>query len=464
MKNSKNILLFFISVLILLWNPLTFRLYYSNHEVYGSKILSLIFWLIPIIGMLAIWYVRRQKSLSQKAESLIFNASYVTIILGFLILINCLIGIFSRSETESIANHDVKRDGLIFKPNSVAVYKTVEFDYTATINSIGLRNKEVEIQKPVDTYRILCFGDSWTFGWGVDLEFSWPMQLENYLKENGYTHVEVINCGQGGQFTTTYKQFMADAVPLLKPDLVLVGVLQLDDLAQLFENKLLEEPKGDIANPKYLLKSFLSASFGNYLGMVNRQDEDVVDVKAAWEQSNEKMIRDFRGLRKLRFTTLTDTVQTLFKTGNLNPGLLNNYIDFPDRVTIFNTPDNSATQYAIQKMNEDFADMKRISEANNAGLIFINLPMNYFTGHKVERMPSDVLNDYFMENNRIDTIYSAIADHNQIPYFQLTRHFKDLPEKDKYFFKYDGHPNERGYHEIAAQTGRYLIENHYLRE
>ncbi|MBX2945148.1 MAG: SGNH/GDSL hydrolase family protein [Cyclobacteriaceae bacterium] len=464
MKNSKNVLLFFISILILFWNPLSFHLYYSSHEVFESKVLNFLFWLIPIGGMLAILYVRRQKSLSQKTESLIFNGAYIGIILGFLILINFLIGVFTAPEKESAAGRVIKSDGLIFKPKSVAVYKTVEFDYTATINSLGLRNKEVEIEKAEGIYRILCFGDSWTFGWGVNIEFSWPMQMENYLKENGYTHVEVINCGQGGQFTTTYKQFMADAVPLLKPDLVLVGVLQLDDLAQLFENKLLAEPKGDVNNPKYLIRSFLMASFGNYLKLMSRDDSSAINIQAVWEADNKGLIKDFKGLRKLRFTTLTDTIQTLFKTGNLNPGLLNNYIDFPDRVTIFNNPNHPATLDAMQKMSDDVQEMKGICEANNAALIFINLPMNYFTGHKVERMPSDVLNEYFKENNRIDSIYSSIAFAHQLPYVELTEHFKKLKEKNAYFFKYDGHPNERGYHEIATETGRYLVENHYLKK
>lgn len=462
MKNSKNVLLFFISLVILLWNPLTFYLYYSTYGVYESKILSLIFWLIPTIGILVIVYITRQKSLSQKTENLIFNGSYVGIFLGFLILINFLIGVFTGSENESASNREVKSDGLIFKPNSVAVYKTVEFDYTATINSLGLRNKEVKLEKASDTFRILCFGDSWTFGWGVNIEFSWPMQMESYLKENGYTNVEVINCGQGGQFTTTYKQFMADAVPLLKPDLVLVGVLQLDDLAQLFENKLLAETKDDGNNPKYLVRAFLMASFGNYLKLMSRNDSGAIDIQAVWEADNKGLIKDFKGLRQLRFTTLADTIQKLFKTGNLNPGLLNNYVDFPDRVTIFNNPNHPATREAIQKMRDDVAEMSQVCRANNAELIFINLPMNYFTGHTVERMPSDVLNEYFMENNHIDSVYSSIATANKIPYVELTEHFKNLKEKNAYFFKYDGHPNERGYHEIAVETGKYLMENHYF--
>lgn len=460
MKNSKNIVLFFISFLILLWNPLTFWVYYSNYDIYESKILTVIFWLIPLFGIVAILYIKRLKNLPEKLENLIFSLSFIGIFFPFLLFVNFLMGVLANSDAGD--NSLSENKGLIFKPNSVAIYSTVEFNYKAEINSIGLRNKEIKIEKGEDTFRILCFGDSWTFGWGVNLVYSWPMQMENYFKEHGYTKVEVINCGQGGQFTSTYRQYMAKAVPLLKPDLVLVGVLQLDDLAQLFENKLVADSKGDMNDLTYLSKSFLMASFGNYLKVFSLKDKTVVDIKAVWEDSNKSLLKNFKGLRKLRFTTLTDTVQTLFKTGNLNPGLLNYYIDFPDQVTIFNNPNHPATQYAIDKMSDDFEKMKETCKANDAKLIFINLPMNYFIGHKVERTPSDVLNEYFMKNNHIDSIYSAIAKSNQISYFELTQHFINLTEKEKYFFKYDGHPNEHGYHEIAVEIGKYLIENQYV--
>ena len=46
---------------------------------------------------------------------------------------------------------------------------TVEFDFVANINSLGVCDREVDIEKG-NRYRILCFGDSWTFGWGVEIE------------------------------------------------------------------------------------------------------------------------------------------------------------------------------------------------------------------------------------------------------------------------------------------------------
>lgn len=459
MKDSKNVVLILILVLVLMWNPLTSYIYYSAHDVYDSKILSFIFWLIPIAGIMAMVYIKRKNTISPRVEGIVFNSAYVGILLGVLILINFLIGVFTKPDT-SDPEQVLKMEGLIFKPNSAAVYSTVEFNYRADINGLGLRNKEVKVEKEKGAYRILCFGDSWTFGWGVDVEYSWPMQMENYLKTNGYTNVEVINCGQGGQFTTTYQQFISKAVPLLKPDLVLVGVLQLDDLAQLFENKL-TAVKANVNSPKVFMKSFLMASFGNYLKLV-APSNTTIEIKTVWEDNNKGLIKEFSGLRQLRFTTLSDTIQTLFKTGNLNPGLLNNYIDFPDRVVVFNNPHLPVTQEAIRNMSTDFEKMNAVCRANGAVLMFINLPMNYFTGHIVERMPSDVLNGYYQDNNHIDSIYAAIAKANQLPYFQLTQHFKDLAEKEKYFFRYDGHPNKEGYQEIAKETGRYLMENHYL--
>ena len=59
-----------------------------------------------------------------------------------------------------------------------------------------------------------------------------------------------------------------------------------------------------------------------------------------------------------RFYTLDERVPDLFKSGNLNPGLLMHYIDYPDRTVIFNNPNHPATRFAIQAINLDFKEMK----------------------------------------------------------------------------------------------------------
>ena len=247
----------------------------------------------------------------------------------------------------------------------------------------------------------------------------------------------------------------------LKPDLVLVGVLQLDDLAQLFTNSFIVNQSGMIKTIRRKIKTgsgrYFKYSFKNII-----PTSKTLDVTSDWEKTSTSMINDFDRWQKIRFSTLNDSVQSLFKSGDLGPSLLNYYINYPDRVTIFNSPNHPATQFAIQEMNKDFEEMKDFCYENNSKLIFINIPMNYFTGHEVIRTPSDVLNTYFEDNNNIDSIYQSVATTNNLPYIELTNHFIGLQNKYDYLFKYDGHPNKKGYEEIGNYIGKQLIEGSHL--
>ena len=186
-----------------------------------------------------------------------------------------------------------------------------------------------------------------------------------------------------------------------------------------------------------------------------------LNITSDWEKISTSMISDFSRWQNIRFSTLNDSVQSLFKNGNLAPSLLDYYINYPDRITIFNNQNHPATKFAIQEMKKDFNGMKDICYNYNSDLIFINIPMNYFTGHEVIRTPGDVLNPYFEKNNNIDPIYRSVANANDLPYIELTDHFIGLQNKSEYLFKYDGHPNENGYQEIANYIGKQLIgENH----
>ena len=379
-----------------------------------------------------------------------------------MVILNLIAGFVIGAKAES-------NKKLIFESNTIARYTTNEFDFRARINSLGLRNREIAVEKRKGVYRILCFGDSYTFGWGVEVEKSWPMQLENILKTKGCPNVEVINCGHPGDYTTEYKKYMSRIVPLLKPDLVLVGVLQLDDLAQLYENKNLEPRKASkrtiksvFSGFKELTGAFIRASLVNLVKAIFYPNYKMLEVKDSWKSSNMDFINNLKGIQKLRFLVLSDTMQKMFKSGNLNSSILHRYINFPDRSIVFNNPANSATIFAIKAMGNDIKEMKTICKDNGAAMVFINLPTNQFTGHIVERFPSDVLNDYFRANNKIDSMYSEVAKVNDVPYYQLTEPFSKLKDKRKYFYKFDSHPTEMGYAEMANDIGEYLLNNKYI--
>ena len=451
MEKTNKIYAFFAILALLFWNPLAFYLIYGRTPAFDAWPVHLAYWLVFLAGIYLLYGFVKNKW-PEKVKDIALQFAFAGIVFSIAVVVN----LFLKSP-EKPGEQD-----LIYQPNSSARYQTVEFDYLANINSLGLRDKETAVDKG-GKYRVLCFGDSWTFGWGVDAEKSWPKKLEQLLQARGHRSVEVVNCGQGGQYSTTYLRYMSRIVPLLKPDLVLVGVLQGDDLAQLYENHFDESAYGTtrvsfFQELKQAAKAYFRASFGNILSRFARKSTEPIQIKPNWETSSNYLIGNFNYLQSIRFQTLEDTVQKLFKSGDLNPGLLSYYVDFPDRMTIFNNPAHPATKLAANALHNDLKDMNHICKKHNAALVFLNMPINYFTGHKVVRTPSDVLNPYFEKNNKIDSIYSATALNNEVPYIQMTEHFISLEDKTKYFYWYDGHPTATGYEEIANYICNALLE------
>src|ERR1035441_7805937 len=82
---------------------------------------------------------------------------------------------------------------------------------------------------------VLAIGDSFTYGWGVDGEDSWPKVMERELRQGGLD-IEVANLGMPGAGPREYAALAERAIPLLRPDLIVVGMLQADDLFQAAES------------------------------------------------------------------------------------------------------------------------------------------------------------------------------------------------------------------------------------
>src|SRR6266550_2312638 len=121
--------------------------------------------------------------------------------------------------------------GLIFPRNVTRHFQTPEFSFTTTTNSLGFRDRDFSQSKTVRA-RIVTLGDSFTYGWGVEAEESWPKALEQRLRSSGLD-VEVANLGKHGASPRDYADIAEKSISLLHPDVVIVGVLQGDDLAQM---------------------------------------------------------------------------------------------------------------------------------------------------------------------------------------------------------------------------------------
>ncbi|MEE2663734.1 MAG: SGNH/GDSL hydrolase family protein [Myxococcota bacterium] len=112
------------------------------------------------------------------------------------------------------------RPGAIASPESGPRY---------AINARGFRDRERSLSKPPGSFRILVVGDSVTFGFGVELEETYPSLLESRLRES-LPGIEVLNLGVGGYNPYTESALLRGVGLAYEPDLVLVQFC-INDLA-----------------------------------------------------------------------------------------------------------------------------------------------------------------------------------------------------------------------------------------
>ena len=108
-----------------------------------------------------------------------------------------------------------------------------ELPFRVTVNNLGLRGRDLSPAKTPGATRVLCLGDSYTFGAYVDDTETWPAQLEEILKERSSgREVEVVNGGISGFTIVDELDFLKEHGLDLQPDVVVLAFV-LNDLADL---------------------------------------------------------------------------------------------------------------------------------------------------------------------------------------------------------------------------------------
>ncbi len=134
------------------------------------------------------------------------------------------------------------------------------------INSDGFRDREFSIVKPNNTIRIIALGDSFTYGYGVEVNESWPKLLEKTLNISLTNFsVEVLNMGVPGYNIFEQIEFFRMKGLKYDPDIVIFTFQSNDiinssnvnekyeELKELLQNKKLEVPK-NVSTEGFLFK------------------------------------------------------------------------------------------------------------------------------------------------------------------------------------------------------------------
>lgn len=208
-------------------------------------------------------------------------------------------------------------------PDVTLRFQTAEFNFEATISAQGLRNNFVTVPKPKDKIRILAIGDSFTFGWGVDLKDTWVKLLEKSLKERGL-NVEIVNAGVPGIGLRAERWVCRAYAKKFETDAIIVGIYS-DDLNQAAEQTLKTTALQQFATNTWPIISRIDRPIieGSNFKLVGKNT--VIDVDQIWKLKAGKMEQDLPDITK----NLSPEVEEYFRKGLLNPALVERAYYFP---------------------------------------------------------------------------------------------------------------------------------------
>lgn len=114
-------------------------------------------------------------------------------------------------------------------PGYQGVHREYEFDARTSVNDVGFRDRAWDAARRGARWRVLCLGDSCTFGRGVHDGEDYPSQLQPLLAER-LGEVAVFNAGVPGYDSVQEDLVHAALQPELQPQVVIVGWLPNDEI------------------------------------------------------------------------------------------------------------------------------------------------------------------------------------------------------------------------------------------
>lgn len=344
--------------------------------------------------------------------------------------------------------------GIIFTPNSEAVYEAADFGFRAKINSLGFRDREFSLQKTAD-FRVIAIGDSYTYGWGVGIEEAWPKVLEGDLNRDGLD-VEVADLGSPGASPVRYAEIAEKAIPILKPDLVVVGVLQGDDVEQLKP----AQPSAaahDIRRTTNanIVTRFVKRLYPNLLHALSdlREKGKTQLVTSEWEHEAQSILSQFNSEEMSRYQALDKAVRDAFESGRLNPPLIQSAIKHPDYWMDTFDPHKPDVDIMINELTYQLARIKKVANEHHAKVIVVSIPMGIYVNNEMfnRRLKYGFqLDRQMLVSDSQDREIELAAQRAGLRFFKVTQAFRQNADAN-FFFKLDTHLNRSGHHFYADQ-------------
>lgn len=334
-----------------------------------------------------------------------------------------LLEVFSRTLRPDLGSLSKERErfcrydpeiGWVNKTGASGNFKGADFEVTVNINSQGMRDREYDVIKSPEKFRIAVLGDSFTWGYGVEADQTFSKQLENLLPQT-----EVLNFGCSGYGQDQEWMLQRREVVRFRPDLLLVNIHTASD----FQN-----------NTSFFEYGFYKPFFR--LGENGLIRENVPVPQNTLGAALNKWLSEHSvawilfGNRKVRETSLFSIFAALI---DRKPDLIR-------KAQLLSTPADMTCRLCREMQNEASLQGSEI-------LFLLNPPF---------RLPSSGgKNELYPE----DTDYVKLRDclrENQLEYIDLRPVFEEQLKKEPQTlltFVHDAHWNAKS-HELAASAIR----------
>ena len=279
--------------------------------------------------------------------------------------------------------------------------------YTISVNELGFRGPEAHAEKSPGTIRVLCLGDSYTFGAYVDDTETWPVQLERALDGRlPGQPVEAINTGISGFTIVDELAFLKEHGLDLDPDIVVLAFV-LNDLADLTRG----------TSSREVLRLSIEENYASLFGPLKKALRQTATYNGLF------LLK--AGIRKMRGND--PTLQQVDIRHLLDP-------DF-----------DAQTLELFDLYESHLLEMKRVLDENSIHLVLMIFP--YW--EQIARGATDAT------QNRL----KAMADSLGIPVVDLLPVYRRLDPEGKGFFHMpvDHHPSASGYSAAADVLATRLV-------
>lgn len=341
------------------------------------------------------------------------------------------------------------RRSVVFPADSRFSLRTSEFAFQAHVNSLGFRGAEPSSEG--SALRVLAIGDSATYGWGVGDAEAWPTVLERELRRRG-VRVDVANLGRPGAGPDQYARIAEAAVPLLKPDWVIVGLLQGDDLNQSVPPKHDErEGAAPILDALYPTLTEMRETLSS-----SAKDPLVISADAArakWRELANDLLGRLKPDQRERFEALPADIVRRYRDGDLNPYVVALAVREPHYYSWLLDESNDVVERKIAAMAEQLERIRRVAESNGARVLGVSVPNWPYVSHlePSRRLGFDLSGEMLVTTAPDDEMRRA-CEQAGIEALDVTEALRrHAREAGPMFFPLDGHLNAKG-QRLFAET------------